>query len=97
MADIIPMNLFNTCNKLWLLSSNIIGADKAATITHLVKDYNVNRIGKRLEADKCIKFDAMSVGVVVEANKDTTIKKIIEANNKEFIVSFLQNKIKIRK
>ena len=83
MADTIPMNLFNTTNKLWLLSSNIIGAtepDVATQKAFLVKDYNVNRIGKRLDADKCIKFDAMSVGVANDlANKNTTITKIIEA------------------
>ena len=41
-ATTIPMNLFNTTNKLWLLSSNIIGADKDATINHLIKDYMEN-------------------------------------------------------
>ena len=77
-ATTIPMNLFNTTNKLWLLSSNIIGADKDATINHLIKDYKDNRIGKRLEADKCIKFDAMSVGVAIDlAKKDDTINNII--------------------
>ena len=75
----IPMNLFNTCNKLWLLSSNIIGDNNDAIKINLIKDYNQNRIGKRLDPDKCITFDAMSVGAQkVAGNNITTIKNIID-------------------
>ena len=87
----IRKSLYNTFNKMLLLTTNILVSDEVSIKKELNADYKNNRLALRLERTQCLKYDKEVFQVDVTKENDVAIDEIV---NKFYdYVQALQNRL----